>query len=271
MKVNIVLRYLLLIAASVVFAFPLYWMITGSVKPMLSIWSMPPDWVPKTLQWTHYEKLFEELPTVRWIGNSVFSGLIAVAFILLFCSMAGYAFAKKTFPGRDVLFFLIIATMMMPHQVILVPLYILISDMNLLDTYAGLILPAIGYPFGVFLIRQFIRYIPDELFQAAKVDGAKEIRIFVQIVLPLIAPALGALAIFSFLYVWNDYLWQLIVLQSEEMKTLPLGVSTLIRHETSVNYGLAMAGGTVAAVPLILFFLSFQRSFIRGITLGTDK
>ncbi|GAA3413738.1 carbohydrate ABC transporter permease [Paenibacillus hodogayensis] len=271
MKAAIVLRYLLLIAASVVFAFPLYWMVTGSVKPMLSIWSMPPEWFPKHWQWTHYEKLFGELPTLRWMWNSIFTGVLAVLFILLFCSMAGYAFAKKTFPGRDLLFFIIIATMMMPHQVILVPLYILISDMNLLDTYGGVILPVIGYPFGVFLIRQFVRYIPDELFQAAKVDGAKEIRIFVQIVLPLIGPALGALAIFSFLYVWNDYLWQLIVLQSDGMKTLPLGISTLIRHESSVNYGLAMAGGTVAAVPLILFFLLFQRSFIRGITLGTDK
>lgn len=271
MKVNVVLRYVLLLAASVLFAFPLYWMATGSVKPMLSIWSIPPEWFPKTLQWTHYEKLFGELPTLKWIWNSVFSGFTAVAFILLFCSMAGYAFAKKTFPGRDLLFFLIIATMMMPHQVILVPLYRLISDMGLLDTYRGLVLPAIGYPFGVFLIRQFIKYVPDELFQAAKVDGAREIRIFVQIVIPLIIPALGALAIFSFMYVWNDYLWQLIVLQSEEMKTLPLGVSALIRHETTVNYGLAMAGGTVAAVPLIIVFLLFQRSFIRGITLGTDK
>lgn len=271
MRINVIIRYTILIIASIIFAFPLYWMITGSVKPMLSIWSMPPDWFPKRFQWTQYEKLFGELPTIRWLLNSIFSSLLAVVFILIFCSMSGYAFAKKKFPGRDFIFFLIIASMMMPHQVILVPLYILISDLHLLDTYWGLILPALGYPFGVFLVRQFIMYIPDDLFQAARIDGAKEVRIFMQIVLPLIVPALGALAIFSFLYVWNDYMWQLIVLQSDEMKTLPLGVSTLIRHETSVNYGLAMAGGTVAAVPLIIFFLIFQRSFIRGITLGTDK
>lgn len=271
MKINVIIRYIILILISVVFVFPLYWMFTGSVKPQLSLWAMPPEWFPKEIIWNHYEALFKNNPTLRWMFNSIFTGLVSVFFMLLFCSMAGYAYAKKKFPGRNLIFFIVIATMMMPNQVTLVPLYILITDLNLLDTYWGLILPVIGYPFGVFLIRQFIKYIPDEILQAAKVDGAGEIRIFVQMIIPLILPALGALAIFAFLFVWNDYMWQLIVLQSDEMKTLPLGVSGLIREGDSVNYGLAMAGGTVAALPLIIFFLIFQRGFVRGITLGSEK
>ncbi|MDF2659503.1 MAG: binding-protein-dependent transport system inner rane component [Paenibacillus sp.] len=271
MKVTIAIRYVLLIAASVVFIFPLYWMVTGSVKPAITLWEIPPDWFPKTIDFTQFRVLLDRQPAMRWMFNSIFVGVVSVFFILLFCSLAGYAYAKKRFPGRNVLFFVIIATMMMPRQVTLVPLYLFVSDLGLLDSYAGLIMPVIAYPFGVFLIRQFVRYIPDELIHAAKVDGAGEIRIFAQIVVPLISPALGALAIFSFMYVWNDYMWQLIVLTSDSMKTLPLGVSGLVNREMSVNYGLAMAGGTLAAIPLIIFFLLFQRSFIRGITLGTEK
>jgi multiple sugar transport system permease protein len=271
MKYSVAIRYMILIFASILFVFPLYWMITGSVKPMDSIWSIPPDWLPKELQFQHYVALFKQNPTLQWTLNSIISGLVAIFFILLFSSMAGYAYAKKDFPGKNIIFFLVIATMMMPRQVTLVPLYLLTSDLGLIDTYSGLILPAIAFPFGVFLIRQFVRYIPDELLQAARVDGAGEIRIFFQIILPLITPALGALAIFSFMFVWNDYMWQLIVLQSEDMKTLPIGISSLIKDGLSVNYGLAMAGGTIAAIPLIIFFLSFQKSFINGITLGADK
>ncbi|WP_135549270.1 carbohydrate ABC transporter permease [Paenibacillus cymbidii] len=271
MKASLALRYILLIAASVVFVFPLYWMVTGSVKPAVSLWQVPPDWFPQTFDLTQYRTLLDKQPALRWLFNSLFVGVVSVFFILLFCSLAGYAYAKKRFRGRHVLFFVIIATMMMPRQVTLVPLYLLVSDLGLLDTYAGLILPVIAYPFGVFLIRQFVSYIPDELLNAAKVDGAGEIRIFAQIVVPLILPALGALAIFSFMYIWNDYMWQLVVLTSDNMKTLPLGVSGLVNREMSVNYGVAMAGGTFAALPLIVFFLLFQRSFIRGITLGSDK
>jgi len=271
MKGSVFIRYAILIAASILFIFPLYWMVTGSVKPPASLWLIPPDWIPKTIDLTQYKNLFSRNPTLRWTFNSIFTGLVSVLFIVLFCSMAGYAYAKKSFPGRNILFFVVIATMMMPRQVTLVPLYLLASDLNLLDSYAGLILPVIAYPFGVFLVRQFVRYIPDELINAAKVDGAGEIRVFFQIIVPLILPALGAMAIFSFMFVWNDYMWQLIVLQSQQMKTLPLGVSGLIREGLTVNYGLAMAGGTVAAIPLITFFLIFQKSFIRGITLGAEK
>ncbi|MBP1993958.1 carbohydrate ABC transporter permease [Paenibacillus eucommiae] len=272
MKVSVtILKYVLLSAFAVVLVFPIYWMLTGSIKPSLSLWASPPEWFPKSFTWLHFDELFNKKSTLRWLFNSVFTGLVAVLFILMFCAMAGYAYAKKKFPGHQVLFFLVIATMMMPRQVTLVPLYILISDLGLLDSYGGLILPIIAFPFGVFLIRQFVRYIPDELLQAASMDGAGELRIFGQIIFPLMRPALGALAIFAFMAVWNDYIWQLIVLQKDSMKTLPLGVSSLIKEDMSVNYGLAMAGGAVAALPLIALFLTFQKSFINGIALGTEK
>jgi multiple sugar transport system permease protein len=152
-----------------------------------------------------------------------------------------------------------------------VPLYILVRNLGLLDSYLGLILPGVAFPLGVFLIRQFVLTIPDEIIEASKIDGAGEIRLFTVIVLPLIMPALGALAIFSFMYSWNDYLWQLIVLQSKEMLTLPLGISTMAYDELTVNYGYAMAGATIAAIPMIAFFISLQKSFVKGITMGSVK
>ncbi|MFD0713534.1 carbohydrate ABC transporter permease [Paenibacillus sp. GCM10027626] len=268
---SIACKYIILSAAALFLAFPIYWMITGAFKPSLSLWATPPEWFPKTFTLLHFEQLFDRKPTLRWMFNSLFTSMAGVCLILLFCSMAGYAYAKKKFPGHQLLFFLVIATMMMPRQVTLVPLYLLISDLGLLDSYSGLLLPILAFPFGVFLVRQFVRYIPDDLLQAASMDGAGEVRIFVQMILPLLRPALGALAIFSFMAVWNDYIWQLIVLQKETMKTLPLGVSSLIREGMSINYGLAMAGGALAALPLIILFLSFQKSFINGIALGSEK
>ncbi len=266
-----ILKYTVLIFGAILLVFPLYWMITGSFKPALSLWSVPPEWVPKQFTWKHYRELFDQNPAWRWAWNSVFTGIVSVLFILLFSAMAGYAYAKKKFPGHTLLFFLVIATMMMPSQVTLIPLYQFISRLGLLDTYTGFIVPLLAFPFGVFLIRQFVRYIPDEIHQAASIDGAGELQIFVRMVVPLILPALGALAIFSFMHIWNDFIWQLVVLQRGTMKTLPLGVASLIEQDFSINYGLAMAGGTIAAVPLILFFLLFQKSFIRGIALGAEK
>ena len=153
----------------------------------------------------------------------------------------------------------------------MVPLYQLISKLGLVNTRTGVILPTLAYPFGVFIVRQFAKTIPDELLEAAKIDGAGELRTFFKIVIPMLLPSLGALSIFAFMHTWNDYLWQLVVLQSESMLTLPLGVSTMIYEEITINYGMAMTGATIAAIPLIAFFLLLQKSFIQGITLGSVK
>lgn len=272
MRKLVIIRHVLLSLVAVLFVFPLYWMFTGAFKPQLSTWVIPPEWIPRQWILSNFANLFEKQSVLNWMWNSVFTGLCAVSIMVVICAMAGYGYAKKVFPGGRILFILVIAMMMMPRQVMLVPLYEMLVRWNWLDTYIGLIVPVAAYPFGVFLIRQFIRYIPDELISAARIDGAGELRIFLSVIVPLSAPALGALAIFAFMFVWDDYLWQLIVLQSDQMKTLPLGVAGLIYLEPGfINYGLAMAGGTLAVVPLILFFLVFQRSFINGITLGTEK
>lgn len=271
MKVSLAVRYGLLSLASVIFIFPLYWMATGSVKNQLAIWSLPPQWIPQQLRWDNYAHLFQSKPALLWLFNSVFTSLASVVFIVLFSAMAGYAYAKKRFPGVNLLFVVVVATMMLPHQVTLVPLYLLCRNLGIIDSYWGIILPAVAFPFGVFIVRQFAKSIPDEIIESATIDGAGEIRIFATIVMPLIVPALGALAIFAFMQTWNDYLWQLIILQTKEMLTLPLGVSTIAFEENTINYGYAMAGATVAAVPMIAFFLLLQRSFIQGITMGSVK
>ncbi|MFD0678603.1 MULTISPECIES: carbohydrate ABC transporter permease [unclassified Paenibacillus] len=271
MKSHVVFRYVFLLLVAIAFIFPLYWMLTGSFKSQVSIWAIPPEWFPSKFRLFNYEHIFSTTPAPLWMFNSVFTSLVTVIFIVIFSAMAGYAYAKKKFPGNTMLFFVVIATMMMPTQVTLVPLYILCRELGLIDSYLGVILPAIAFPFGVFIVRQFAKSIPDEIVESARIDGAGEIRLFVRIILPLLLPALGALSIFAFMHTWNDYLWQLIILQSKEKLTLPLGISTITYSENNVNYGYAMAGASLAAVPMIVFFLLLQRSFIKGITLGSVK
>ncbi|SDD07254.1 multiple sugar transport system permease protein [Paenibacillus sp. UNCCL117] len=271
MRLNLIPRYGLLTLLSILFVFPLYWMISGSFKTQVAIWAIPPQWFPSQLRLLNYEHIFTTTPALLWLWNSVFTSLVTVGFVVLFSAMAGYAYAKKTFPGDKLFFFVVIATMMMPTQVTLVPLYMICRELGLIDSYLGIILPAIAFPFGVFIVRQFAKSIPDEIIESARMDGTGEIRLFATIVLPLLLPALGALSIFAFMHTWNDYLWQLIILQSKEKLTLPLGISTITYSENSVNYGYAMAGASLAAVPMIAFFLLLQRSFIKGITLGSVK
>jgi multiple sugar transport system permease protein len=271
MKIHVVSRYALLLLASIVFIFPLYWMITGSFKTQVSIWATPPEWIPSQFRLLNYEHIFSTTPATLWLFNSVFTSLATVVFVVIFSAMAGYAYAKKKFPGDKIFFLVVIGTMMMPTQVTLVPLYMICRELGLIDSYLGVILPAIAFPFGVFIVRQFAQSIPDEIVESARIDGAGEIRLFATVVLPLLLPALGALSIFAFMHTWNDYLWQLIILQSKEKLTLPLGISTITYSENNVNYGYAMAGASLAAVPMIIFFLMLQRSFIKGITLGSVK
>lgn len=271
MKLHLVSRYAFLLIMSVLFVFPLYWMLTGSFKTQVAIWAIPPQWFPSQFRLLNYEHIFTTTPALKWLFNSVFTSLATVVFVVIFSAMAGYAYAKKRFPGDKILFMVVIATMMMPTQVTLVPLYIVCRQLGLVNSYLGVILPAIAFPFGVFIVRQFAKSIPDELIESARIDGAGEIRLFGAIVLPLLLPALGALSIFAFMHTWNDYLWQLIILQSKEKLTLPLGISTITYSENNTNYGYAMAGASVAAVPMIIFFLLLQRSFIKGITLGSVK
>ncbi|WP_409340436.1 carbohydrate ABC transporter permease [Paenibacillus sp. MBLB4367] len=262
---------LLLTIMTVITLMPLYWMITGSFKIMSDTMKMPPEWFPAAPTMENYRILFVSNPTLKWLLNSVIVAGSAALGAILTSALAGYAFGKKMFPGRTLLFWCMLVTMMLPNEVMLIPRFLLIAELGWMNTYSGLIVPFLAYPFGIFLVKQFMSSIPNELLEAAKIDGAGEIRIFSTIVLPIAKPAIGAVGIFAFVAVWNEYLWQLVVVDQKEMLTLPLGVSKLAYGLTTVHLGLAMAGGTAAFLPMLLFFLAFQRFFVKGITVGALK
>ncbi|EOS52920.1 carbohydrate ABC transporter permease [Lachnospiraceae bacterium MD335] len=274
------------------FAFPLYWIIIGSFKTSAAINSATPQWWPEEWVLDNYRKLFSKQtaelweisipftsvsfagPTVpaaiRWLLNTVF---MAVASMILTCAtsaMAGYALAKKRFVGRTLLFSLIVCAMALPKQVILIPLLREMASLELYNTIWAVIFPIVGWPFGVFLMKQFAEGIPGEMMEAAKIDGAGEWKTFYTIALPLIKPGIGALAIFTFINSWNDYFMQLIMLTSTKNLTISLGIAKL-QAENATDFGLIMAGAALAAIPIIVVFLIFQKYFTKGITMGAVK
>ncbi|MDR6551093.1 carbohydrate ABC transporter permease [Paenibacillus qinlingensis] len=260
---------LLLILSTLFFIFPFYWIVTGAFKIQTVATQIPPEWFPLKPTLQNWTDLFKN-PVWRWTFNSFVIALLEMFAICLVSASAGYVLAKKVFPGRVFIFTMFIAAMALPKQVILVPLFTMLADFGWVNTYHGLILPAIGWPFGVFLMKQFSQTIPGELIEAAKIDGCSEFRLFGTIILPLLKPALGALAIFTFIASWNDYFSQLIMTRSTSMMTLPLGVATM-QGEFTTNYGIMMAGAALASVPMIAIFLVFQKAFTQGITMGAVK
>lgn len=260
---------LLLILSTLFFIFPFYWIVTGAFKFQTVATQIPPEWFPLKPTLQNWADLFKN-PVWRWTLNSFIIALVEMFAVCLVSASAGYVLAKKLFPGRKIIFTMFIAAMALPKQVILVPLFTMLADFGWVNTYHGLILPAIGWPFGVFLMKQFAQTVPGELIEAAKIDGCSEIRLFATIILPLLKPALGALAIFTFIASWNDYFSQLIMTRSTSMMTLPLGVATM-QGEFTTNYGIMMAGAALASVPMITIFLVFQKAFTQGITMGAVK
>lgn len=247
---------------------PLYWMLQTALQPAALAVEFPPR-----LQWPvldNFKELFGRRHLFRWTLNTAFVSVVVTALEILFCSMAGYAFAKLRFFGREFLFWLYIGSMMVPGQVTLVPLYVLMSRMGLIDTYWGLILPFASSPFGVFLMRQQMQTLPSELLDAARIDGCSEVGIFARIVLPLVKPGLAVLGIFTFVAQWNSFLWPLIATRSTEMRLLQVGLA-MLQEELPLRYGLLMAGATYAAIPIILIFFLFQRYFLQGIRIGGLK
>ena len=255
-----VLCVIALIIVALLFTFPLYWIITGSFKGPQAVNARVPVWFPTEPTLLNYEKLFEK-PALMWMFNTVFVCALAMLFTCVAASMGGYALAKKRFTGR---------AMALPKQVILIPLLKEMAFLNLHNTLWAVILPTVGWPFGVFLMKQFSENIPTELLEAASIDGAGEVRTFTQIVFPMIKPGIGALAIFTFINTWNDYFLQLIMLNSTEVLTISLGIAKL-QSEMSTDYGLIMAGAALGSIPIILIFLMFQKFFTRGITMGAVK
>ena len=264
-----VLCVIALIIVALLFTFPLYWIITGSFKGPQAVNARVPVWFPTEPTLLNYEKLFEK-PALMWMFNTVFVCAMAMLFTCVAASMGGYALAKKRFTGRALIFSIFVCAMALPKQVILIPLLKEMAFLNLHNTLWAVILPTVGWPFGVFLMKQFSENIPTELLEAARIDGAGEVRTFTQIVFPMIKPGIGALAIFTFINTWNDYFLQLIMLNSTEVLTISLGIAKL-QSEMSTDYGLIMAGAALGSIPIIAIFLMFQKFFTRGITMGAVK
>ena len=258
---------IVLIIIALLFLFPFYWIITGSFKTQPN--KIPPEWFPKTWTIMHWQKLFKQ-PAWTWFFNSVFMSIMSMILVLGASSMAGYVLAKKAFTGRKIIFSILVMAMALPKQGILVPLVRMMNALSLYNTLWAVILGTVGWPFGTFLMKQFSEGIPTELLEAAKIDGSGEVKTFTQIVCPMLKPAFGALAIFTFINTWNDYFLQLVMLTSRNNLSISLGIATL-QAELSTDYGLIMAGATLGAVPIVTIFIMFQKYFTNGIALGAVK
>lgn len=264
-----VLSIAFLIFLTILFIFPLYWIVTGSFKTQQVINARVPVWFPLNPTVGNYERLFQK-PAFTWLFNTVLLCAAAMGLTCVSAAMGGYALAKKNFRGRTFLFSLFVCAMALPKQVILIPLLKEMAFLKLHNTLWAVILPTVGWPFGVFLMKQFSEGIPNEMLEAARIDGAGEARTFIDIILPMIKPGIGALAIFTFITAWNDYFLQLIMLNDTKVLTISLGIAKL-QSELSTDYGLIMAGAALGSIPIIIIFLLFQKFFTRGITMGAVK
>ncbi|NMR20692.1 carbohydrate ABC transporter permease [Cellulomonas fimi] len=263
--------YLILGLGLVVVVSPFVWMAFSSVKTEGEIRRVPPTWWPETFTLENFQELFQRLDFPQYFFNSTLVAVVVTVGNLVFCSMLGYVLAKADFAGKNLLFRIVLGTLMIPGMVTLIPLFVLIANMGLVNTYWGLFLPFLAAPFGVFLMRQFFLAIPDELIDAARVDGASESRIFVQIVIPLAKPALATLGIITFLGSWNNFLWPLVVATSEDKYTLPVVLALYSTGQNQINYGLLLAGAVVVVVPVLVVFFFLQRFFVQGVALTGIK
>ena len=300
-KTRRAIELFIIIVLALLFLFPLYWIITGAFKTAKEVNSTTPVWWPYEWTMKNWKTLMSKLKTplfeltipfsqywsadgtpivavtgmtvpgaVRWILNTVWMALASMFLTCLTSALAGYALAKKRFVGRKLIFTMIVCAMALPKQVVLIPLIREMSAMKLYNTMSAVIFPIVGWPFGVFLIKQFAESIPGEILEAARIDGAGELKTFNTIVFPMIKPGVGALAIFTFISSWNDYFMQLIMLSSTKNLTISLGIAKM-QAENSTDFGLIMAGAALAAVPIIIVFIIFQKYFTKGITMGAVK
>jgi multiple sugar transport system permease protein len=283
-----ILTYAILIFIAITSLFPLYWLFNTALTPATSTVKFPPDLIPVNATLNNFTDILKAAGTAKiaipgsdevwkvprlyvWFLNTTIITLFSTAVHLLFDSMAAYAFAKRKFPGSNVLFAMVLAALMIPPQVTLVPLYLMITQLKLVNTFAGVILPGLADVIGIFLLKQYIQTLPGELEEAARMDGASEWTIYTKIIMPLTTPALAVTAIFAFQRYWNLFIWPLIVLQDPDMFTLQVGLAFVHTGEFGTNYGLLLAGAALAAIPMILFFFAFQRYFMQGLRIGAIK
>lgn len=256
-----------LIAGSVLMLLPFAWMLSTSLKLPAETFSYPPVWIPSRLAWENYTKAVTVMPFGRFYLNSLIVTISVTTLQIVTSSLAAFAFARLRFPGRNALFLLYLATLMIPFQVTMIPNFILVRLLGWYDTYQALILPPAFSAFSTFLLRQYFMGIPFDLDQAARIDGASSLRIWWSVILPLSGPVLAALAIFVSLNSWNDFLWPLIVTNSQEMRTLPVGLSSF-QGQFKVEWNLLMAGSVIAMLPVLVVYVIGQRWFIRGIAMS---
>ncbi len=257
--------YAWLTIGGVITLMPFLWMVLGSFKTQGEILRDPTGWIPKSATLGNYRRWFGELGIQHYFLNSLVVAVVTVFGNLVFCSMVGYALAKMAFPGKRILFGMVMVTLMVPGVVTFVPLFVMISRLGLVNTYPGLFLPFLAGPMGVFLMRQFMLGIPDSLIEAARIDGAGEIKIFLRVVLPLCKPPLATLTIFSFLASWNNFLWPLVVAQNQHKYTLPVALSLFSTGEHATDYGLLLAGSVLVVGPMVVLFVALQRFFTQSV------
>lgn len=263
--------YVLMTLVVIAFALPFLWMVSTSLKTLDQVGAYPPQIVPYPLAWGNYAEVFRDLPFLRFIGNSLFISALVVVGSLLSSSLAAYGFGRLRFPGRDVWFIVVLATMMLPFIVTLIPQYVIVYRIHLLNTYVPLILPAFfGNPFFIFLLRQFMLTIPREIDEAARIDGCGWWRVYQSLILPLCKPALAAVAIFAFVGSWQEFLTPLVYLNRQELFTVSLGIQ-LFSGQYQSYYNLMMAAALIALLPIIVVFLAAQRYFIQGVVLTGIK
>ncbi len=256
--------HLILLPLAIVMIIPLIWMVVTSFETLNETRRFPPVLVPGSVRWQNYRDVLQQAPFARWFLNTLVVTVVVVIGNLIFCSLAGYAFARLKFFGRDVVFMLVLATLMIPFQVIMIPTFLIVRQLGLIDTLGALIVPNLAGAFGIFLLRQFFRTLPIELEEAARIDGASRLGILFKIVLPLSGPALATLAVITFMWTWNDFLWPLVTIYSSNNMTLQLGLTTFQGAHQS-NTHLLMAATMMSMLPLLLLFFVAQRWFIRGI------
>lgn len=257
--------YLLLILGILLMVGPFLWMLLGSLKTQAEFLASPPTFLPNAASTDNYERLFTQLDFPRFFFNSSLVAVIVTVGNVLFCPMLGFALAKLQWRGKRLIMGLVLATLMVPAGITLIPNFVLMANLGLVNTYPGLILPFLVLPFGVFLTRQFMYGIPDELLEAARIDGANEWRIFWQVVVPLTVPVLATLGILTFLGSWNSFIYPLVMAQEPEMYTLPVALATFATGDHQADHGMLMAGSVVLVVPVLIIFILFQRWITEGI------
>ena len=265
-------KHTMLVLFGLLFVLPLYWMVTSALKPNTEMFTLPPTWFPSQLLWTRFSDAFTFIPFAQYTGNSLYIAIYNVVASVISCLIVAYGFSCLEWKGRDSIFFLVLATMMLPFQVTLIPQYVIFSKLRWVGTFLPLTLPAwFGSPFLIFLLRQFMMTIPKDLLDAADIDGANHLQILWWIITPLTRPALATVAIFTFMANWNDFFWPLIFLTDAHTFTLPLGLYNFIGAVARTEWGLLLAAATMMTVPPVILFFFAQKTFIQGITLTGIK